>query len=407
MTFNFSQMTLVSVSVLSLSVLGGCSNLDDKFKASTQAYSQKNPKPLVNRADPYDNYYGNVAQQDQEKAYSPKIIRTVTKPVFKHNAPQRYVVKKGDTLWGISHKFLRNPAYWPEIWDKNQKVRNPHLIFPGDVLYIYQGRRNIKLSDGSVTEKMVPQLRIERSGSGEPISTLGSFLVWPRVLSKNAIEKAPYIAGGRKANLLIEKDETVYIKNLSDRHAGGRYAIFNVADVLSDPETGREYGNEVIYTGFLEVERPAYNNPIATATVAESTREIHPGDRLLYVKDETHLLNAPITIPKRKIRGSIISLFDAEIVSGQTQVVVINKGARNGMKLGYTLGVYSPGKTINDPIAKTKQKYVWEPVTAEKITLPPARAATAIVYKVLNDISYALITESTHEVKNGFKIGNP
>ena len=407
MNFNFSLMTTVSVSVLSLSILSGCSNLGDEFNSAKHGLSQTVPVK-VNRADPYDNYYGSVKEQSRDAGYSPKVTRTYSKSIFKTTAPKRYVVKRGDTLWGISHKFLNNPSYWPEIWDVNQKVQNPHLIYPGDVLYIYEGgKRNIRQANGSFVEKLVPQLRIERRGGGEPISTLAPFLVWPHALDEQTIKKAPYIVNAREANLLIEKNQTVYVKNLADRQPGGRYAIFHPNKLLKDPETGQEYGKEVVYAGFLEVEQPALNAEVATAIVSESLREIRPGDRLLYVKDETHFLKAPIQIPNRKIRGSVISLFDAEIISAQTQIIVINKGARDGIKAGYTLGIFAPGKTVNDPYNKTKQKYFWDPVTATKIKLPPGRAATAIVYKVLNGISYALINESTHEVKTGFKVGNP
>ena len=398
MNFNFSRMATISVSVLSLSILSGCSNFTSGANATT------------NSADPYDSYYGSVKKQNRNDAYSPKIIRTnsYSKALFKTTAPKRYVVKRGDTLWGISHKFLNNPSYWPEIWDVNQKVQNPHLIYPGDVLYIYEGgKRKIRQADGSIVEKLVPQLRIERHGGGEPISTLATFLVWPRVLDEQTIKKAPYIVNAREASLLIEKDQTVYVRNLADRQPGGRYAIFHTNKELKDPYSGQKFGHEIVYTGFLEVEQPALHAEVATATVSESLREIRPGDRLLYIKDETHSLKAPIQSPNRKIRGSVISLFDAEIMSAQTQVIVINKGARDGIKAGYTLGIYALGKTVNDPYNKTKQKYFWDPVTSTKITLPPGRAATAIVYKVLDGISYALINESTQEVKTGFKVGNP
>ncbi len=407
MNFNFSRMTTISVSVLSLSMLSGCSNLGEGFNSAKQTFSQNAPVK-INRADPYDGYYGSVKKQNQDAVYSPKTTRTYSKSLFKTSAPERYTVKRGDTLWGISHKFLNNPSYWPEIWDVNQKVQNPHRIYPGDILYIYEGgTRNIRQANGSFVEKLVPQLRIERRGGGEPISTLAPFLVWPRAMDEHTIKKAPYIVNAREANLLIEKGQTVYVRNLADRHPGGRYAIFHTGKKIKDPESGREFGNEVVYTGFLEVEQPALNAEVATATVSESIREIRPGDRLLYIEDETHSLNAPIQIPNRKIRGSVISLFDAEIISAQTQVIVINKGARDGIKAGYTLGIFAPGKTVNDPYNKTKQKYFWNPVTATEVKLPPGRAATAIVYKVLDGISYALINESTHEVKTGFKVGNP
>ena len=422
MSSKLSSLTLVSVSILSLSVLAGCS----KSSTSSQMFSQKSAPAVASTKasshDPYDRFYGSP-KNAQSTIYQPKTVRkyagsgksTSSPALFKTTAPKRYVVKKGDTLWAISNKFLNNPAYWPEIWDKNQKVKNPHLIYPGDVLYIYEGgRRKVRVANHStgkisIVEKMVPQMRIERKGTvlGSPISTLSPFLVWPRVLDKNTMKKAPYIVDGRDAHILIEKDQTVYIKNLSDQQSGGRYAVFHQGKELKDPETGRVYGNEVTYSGFLEVEQPALGADVATATVVESKREIRRGDRLLYIDEETHQLNAPVQIPTHKVRGSIISLFDAHIMSAQTQVVVINKGARQGIKPGYTLGVYSLGKTVNDPYAKASRKRRWEPVVAAKVGIPPQRVATAIVYKTTGDLSYALITESSHHVKNGYKIGNP
>ena len=405
MSFNFPRLALVSASVVTFSILSGCSSLEKDFQASSQMQGSSSAASSV---DPYDRYYGSPEKNQAYNAmHQTKSNRTVIKPLFKVNAPRRYVVKKGDTLWGISNMFLNNPAYWPEIWDVNQKLANPHRIYPGDVLYIYEGgKRKIK-QNGVIVEKLVPQMRIERNGSGEPISTLMPFLVWPRVLDKDTIENAPYIVTGKDANLLIEQDQLVYVKGLRDRHSGGRYAIFHPGKVLIDPETDKELGNHVDYAGFLEVDQPALGAEVASATVAQSLREIRPGDRLLAVKDEKASLNQPIIKPNRKVRGTIMSLVDANLVVGQTKIIVINKGARQGIKLGYTLGVYRPGRTVNDPIKMAKTKYEWDPVTPAQVALPPARVATAIVYKVLGNMSYALVTESDNAIKNGYKIGNP
>ena len=119
MSFNFPRQTILSVSIITLSLLSGCSNIDlgNDSKASTGAVT----------VDPYDNYYGSK-KSNNTKVYRPKIKRTYTKAVFKTTAPKRYVVKKGDTLWKISNLFLKNPSYWPEIWDVNNRVQNPHLI---------------------------------------------------------------------------------------------------------------------------------------------------------------------------------------------------------------------------------------------------------------------------------------
>lgn len=408
MFFNIPRVALVSVPVLTLAVLSGCSSNDLKDLSTPKLYSQSMPTNTDSR---YDSYYGspnNTASKNTK--YQPKIKRTEikSKASFKHGAPKRYVVKKGDTLWGISNMFLSNPAYWPEIWDKNQKVQNPHLIYPGDVLYIYQGSKKVKRSDGSIIEKMVPQMRIERKGmDGSPISTLAPFLIWSHALDKDTIDKSPYIVGADGATLLFEKGQTVYVRNLADRHSGGRYAIYHKEEMLIDPDTNKELGYEVTYTGFLEVEKPALGADVAVATVANSIREIRPGDKLLAEKDETNQLTAPIQRPKHKVRGTIISMFDANIISAESMVITINKGAKHGIKAGYTLGVFSPPRIIEDPIAMAKKEFKFLPNEHEKLTLPPERTATAIVYKVLNDISYAIITGSTNTVKKGYKIGNP
>lgn len=409
MFVNFPQVALVSVSVLTLAIISGCSNTS-KDQSIAQLYSQNAPATTNKNNRQYDAYYGSPSSHAQEAKYSPKIKRTVikSKSSFKGGAPKRYVVKKGDTLWGISNKFLSNPSYWPEIWDKNQKVKNPHLIYPGDVLYIFLSKRSVKHSNGSIIEKMVPQMRIERKGhGGEPISTLAAFLAWPHVLDKNTVDNAPYVVGADGAHMLFEKGQTVYAKNLADRHTGGRYAIYHKEKMLKDPETNAELGYEVVYTGFLEVEKPALNADVATATIANSIREVRPGDKLLAERDETHNLNAPIQRPKMKVRGTVISLFNANIISGEHMIITINRGARHGIKPGFTLGVYTPPRMINDPIAMTEKKYKFQPDEHAKLSLPPERVATAIVYNVLNNISYAVITGSLNVVKKGYKIGNP
>lgn len=411
LSFNFSRLAIVSVSVLTLSVMGGCSNSEKSFSASSQVYSQKANKALVDDDGQYDSYFGSPNTRVYGAAYQPKIQHIVSQPkkrIFKGSAPKRYVVKKGDTLWGISNMFLNNPSYWPEIWDVNQKVKNPHLIYPGDVLYIYEGgKRKVQLTNGSIVEKLVPQMRIERSGEGDPIATLKPFLSWPRVVDIDTFNSAPYIVAGRDAKILLEQGQTVYVKNLADRHKGGRYAIFHKGKMLVDPDTGKDLGYHVDYTGFLEVEQPALNASVASATIEDSKRETKMGDRVLSILDETHVLTAPIRKPRIKVRGTVISLVNANVISGQTMIITINRGASDGIKAGHTLGVYKPGETADDPVNNAKKKYGWQPNTPAQIKLPPTRVATAIVYKVRNDISYALVSESTNVIKDGYKIGNP
>ena len=394
---------VISTTILSSTIVllaSGCSDYKLlKIKDPTAL------KPIPYKADPYDSYYG-MPQRNSNGGYATQPHYKKTRIPVKANAPSRYKVKKGDTLWGISNKFLKDPWFWPEIWDKNQKVKNPHLIYPGDLLYIYQTRRTTK-QGGKVVEVLVPQIRVERRGSGKPLSALTPFLAWPRVLGKETIDRAPYIVDGQNQHLIIENGQTVYIKKLRDRTVGKTYPIFRKGKPLYNPETRKLLGYEVIYTADANITRGA--GEIASATILNSKREVHKGDRLLKNIDEKVVLNEPMVAPRHKVRATVLSLYEAHMISGTGMIIVIDSKRAKGLKPGHILGIYKPGKTVNDPYEKheeVKYKYLKRKI-ATKVGLPPERIATAVVYKVDKTLSYALITDSNHAVKKGYKIGNP
>ena len=399
MSFTNTRQIFTSVIVLSSILLGGCDKDTIKSNLSSPA------SPAVKKShDRFDNHYGLPASGAPLQGSVPKIERQVirTKGQLKGDAPIRYKVRKGDTLWGIANKFLKNPWFWPEVWDKNQRITNPHLIYPGDVLYIYQGKKQTRGRD-TVTfkDRMVPQIRVERTdGMGEPISTLTPFLAWPRVLDEAAIKRAPYIVDGQDYSLLLETGRNVYVKNFRGQKLE-RHAVFNVGKPMVDPETGKTLGNEVHFGSQVEIERPG---PVTVAKLLNMKREVRPGDRLLNIENHEHNLRAPIQKPQRKIRGTVMSLYDASMISGTGMIITINKGKRHGIKPGFALGVYKPSREVLDPHAGIEKGYVSD---ADKVIIPPERAATAIVYSVSNNLSYALITKSDRAVRNGYKIGNP
>ncbi|MCK5917909.1 MAG: LysM peptidoglycan-binding domain-containing protein [Cocleimonas sp.] len=392
--------TTIILSTTTVLLASGCSDYKLlKIKDPTAL------KPIPYKADPYDSHYG-LPQGNNKGGYATQAKYKKIRIPVKSDAPSRYKVKKGDTMWGIANKFLKDPWFWPEIWDKNQKVKNPHLIYPGDLLYIYQTRRTIK-RNGGIVEVLVPQIRVERLGGGKPLSALAPFLAWPRVLDKETIERAPYIVDGQDQHLIIENGQTVYIKKLRDRTVGKNYPIFRKNKPLYNPETRELLGYEVIYTADASITRG--RGEIATATILNAKREVHKGDRLLKNIDEKVVLNTPMLAPKHKVRATILSLYEAHMISGTGMIIVLDRGATKGIKPGYVLGIYKPGKTVSDPYEKKeeiKYKYLKRQV-AVKVGLPPERIATAVVYKVNKQLSYALITDSVHAVKKGYKIGNP
>lgn len=367
-SFFLKTLCLGAVSAVALH---GCSTTGDSH-----------PKPAGQH---YDNYYGQPSSQSRDVSRHGDIV-------VNPSAPQSYVVQKGDTLWSIARKFLNTPWYWPEIWDKNQAIPNPHLIYPGDVLtldYVAAGSG----------DKLLPRIRVDRHGQGEPIATLAAFTVWPRVLDEATIKNAPYILASRDDHELIAEGETIYVKDLRNAQVGSRCAIFHPNKALHDPQSGQLLGYEVTYGGYSRIER--LDNP-ATATVLDTKREIRKGDRLLAPVDEIANLNGSIHAPGFKVRGDVVSLFDADYVSGNYMIAVINKGKRDRMEVGHTLGVYTNGKYVVDVVESCKSKS-----GAVCSQLPPEKVANLVLYKVTDRVSYGLIMDATREVRDGDKIGNP
>lgn len=400
--------SLPKLAILSASLLltTGCSDLmkqDDIAKSS----------PTVNKTDPYDRHYGMPSARGDNGGYATKPKYKKVRVPVKSNAPARYKVKKGDTLWDISNKFLKDPRFWPEIWDKNQRIKNPHLIYPGDLLYIYQTRRNVN-QGGRMVEVLIPQIRVEREdGTGKPISAIAPFLSWPRVLDKESIERAPYIVDGRDNHLIIGNDHTVYIKKLRDPTEGKVYPVFNKSKPLYDSDTNELLGYEVIYKADAQIMQG--RGEVTSAKIMNSRAEVHIGDRLLKGIDEKVVLNVPMVAPVHKVRASVLSLYEASLLSGRGMIVVLDAGMTEGIKPGHILGVYASGRLANDPY-ETRKKVLHKHLkdiklldaqVPVKVGLPPERVATAVVYKVSKKLSYALITKSAHEVKKGYKIGNP
>lgn len=386
----FNRAFFISITTAaSVWALSGCTQVDERIY------------PVGH----YDSYYGMPLKKTTHPHH-----KKATE--IKATAPKRYIVKKGDTLWGISKKFLVHAEYWPEIWDKNQKIQNPHLIYPGDTLYLSYVKDN--------TGKLVPRIRVDRGKGVQPVSSLIPFLAWPKVLDENTIRDAPYIIGSRDNHNLITEGERVYINRLQ-ANKGDRFGVFHKEKELIDPESGKSLGFEVDYMGYTRIER---SDAISTASIISATREIRRGDKLFRPKDETHGLNVPIHAPDIKVRGSVMSLYDAHAISGQYMIAVINRGKDQGIKVGHVLGIYAEGKTVEDLEEKARAEaavaeYMKQhPIYPKKkvkplpefdiqVELPPEKIGTMVIYKVTDKLSFGLIVESERAVRNGDKIGNP
>ncbi len=323
------------------------------------------------------------------------------------NAPDSYVVKKGDTLWGIAKVFLRDPWYWPEIWQVNPQVQNPHLIYPGDTLRLVyiDGRPTITLQRGDFA-RVQPRVRsqpLEGAITTIPYETVAAFMSKPSVLAKEQIKGAPYVLATRDMHVVIADGDTIYARGFtSPVELGTHYNVVRVGEALRDPDDNRIVGYDGIFTGAGHITR---GGDPATLIMTESARETEAGDKLFVGGVDVPLDFIP-SAPKSKINGRIMAVTDGVSVIGQYQVVAINRGARDGLVPGNVLAVYEAGSVIHD----TANKGFLGSMTrlgSTHVRLPDERSGTFMVFKTFDTLSYGLIMEATSIIRVTDRVENP
>ena len=323
------------------------------------------------------------------------------------NAPDSYVVKRGDTLWGIAKVFLRDPWYWPEIWQVNPQVHNPHLIYPGDTLRLVyiNGRPHLMLQRGDAA-RVEPRVRsepLETAVTSIPYQTVAAFMSKPSVLAKEQINDAPYVLATRDMHVIIADGDTLYARGfVVPVEPGARYNVVRVGDALRDPDDNRIVGYDGIFTGAGHVTRAG--DP-ATLIITESVRETEAGDKLFAGSVDVPLDFAP-SAPKAKTSGRIIAVSNGVTVIGQYEVVVINRGAADGLAPGNVLAVFQAGEVVHDTANKgflnTDSR-----LFSEKVRLPDERSGTFMVFKTFDHLSYGLIMEATDLIRVADRVENP
>ena len=316
------------------------------------------------------------------------------------NHPQTYVVVKGDTLWDISSKFLRDPWRWPEIWNYNPEITNPHLIYPGDVItLVYRdGKPMLQVKRGRQTIKLSPKTRSTRLTSAIPTvasDAISQFLAAPRVLTKKEIEAAGYVASSEEEHLVTGTGGKIYAVNLN-QDADKDFSVFRIGETYHNPEGGDVLGYEAIHVSDAQLIR---KGEPATLRIIESYRETLLGDKILPTDEEELDQNFTPHAPDRKVEGQIISIMDGVSRAGQYQTVVINLGKEDGIELGHVLGVKQSGETIKDRFSSGFFK--------SKIKIPDETAGLLMVVNAFDRVSYALIMSAVKDVRLKDPVGNP
>ncbi|HEY8052378.1 MAG: LysM peptidoglycan-binding domain-containing protein [Steroidobacterales bacterium] len=344
-------------------------------------------------------------------AGSPAASATDAPAVVNPTAPKHYTVKRGDTLWGIASTFLRDPWLWPEVWIINPQVPNPHLIYPGDTLalaYGADGRPQVSLEQAG-TVRLDPRLRSSALDSAiptVPYAAIAAFLSRPTLLTADQIRSAPYVLAFRDMHQIAGSGNEVYVRNLTAEE-NSRFSVMHVSDQLRDPDDGAVLGYVGIYTATALVQRSG--NP-AKALLIDPARETLQGDRLL-TADQQEPANFVIRAPAGEVHGRILAVVNGTELVGQYNIVAINRGSRHGLAPGTVLAVdaagdttidlYRGGKNIGDSTNGVGTSF------APRVKLPDERAGTALVFKVFDRVSYALIVGASDAIHNGDVVHNP
>jgi len=344
------------------------------------------------------------AEQPQESA-PPEVSAAQTPPPIsaatpiRPGVPERYTVKKGDTLWDISSHFLKDPWLWPEIWYVNPAIRNPHLIYPGDVIALtwVNGKPVLTLEGAESAPppppgpnlpvvKLRPEARVEKLTQAIntiPKSVIAPFLYRPLFVQEEQLDSAPYVVANYGDHVISGAGDRIYAKGIENA-AVSEFNVVRKGTTYRDPDTGEVLGYEAINLGTAKLIR--LGDP-QTLTVTKSYKEILNGDYLLPKEPEDIELNFYPRAPKNDIAGRIIAVADGVKKIGQYNVIVINKGTNDGLKPGHVLEVYQEGKVVRDPR------------THDLIKLPEERAGIAMVFKPYATISYALVMEAFRDLK--------
>lgn len=306
---------------------------------------------------------------------------------IKGDAPQSYTVVKGDTLWDISGKYLEQPWRWPDLWEGNPQIANPHLIYPGDVISLYyqDGQPRLGINRARGTVKLSPKIRssvIDDAIPVIPIEAIQHFLRKLKILDKASIDGAPYIIRAQEARIIAAKGERIYIKGLPDANDDSRYQIYRSEDPINDPATGDIIGYEGIYIGDAKFDRAG--DP-ATLLITSSVQEAAVGDIIVVRESDDVLTNFHPKVPSQQVSGVVLNIIDGVGIFSNSQAVIINIGASDGLGRGHVLSIFSKGETVPDDVS---------PKRGDTVTLPDERAGTLMVVKAFENLSYAITMES-------------
>ncbi len=287
---------------------------------------------------------------------------------IKADAPDRYTVVPGDTLWGISGRFLKDAWRWPEVWRLNKdEIRNPHLIFPGDVIVLDRATGSLSIAgrEGAGREdagragagkldtvSISPRVRLEglppKAIPTIKPSDIAGFLSKPLLVGRDELNDAPVIVATEEDRISVGMGDKAYAEGIK-KDGGLVWQVFRRGDPLVDPESNEVLGYEVFYLGEARVTK---FGELSTLQITSSAREINRGDRLLPASQEKPVFAYVPRAPEKPVRGYVISAYGNLGETGPLGIVALSKGSRDGLEVGHVLAIYT-----SSAIAKRSGRY--------------------------------------------------
>ena len=415
--------------------------------------------PALVRADgmpPSADKSAPAAQPDKSK---------VTMSDLAADAPDSYTVVKGDTLWGIAGRFLKDPWKWPQIWEMNRdQIKNPHWIYPGNVIHLDKSGANPRLTleggaDGSGpsggTEadaqanvvQVQPRVRVETLEAAIPTipgNAIGPFLTQPLVVEAGGLDNAPTIVATEESRVVVGAGDLAYADRVAS-DSGVNWQVFRQGEAIHDPDTGELLGYEAKYLADARVRR--FGNP-TTVEITKAREEVNRGDRMVPAREVSFPSYIPHA-PDKPIKGTIMSVEGGVLELGQYQIVTINRGARDGVELGNVLASYHRGQIVDrngnmhsSELAlggESNSPWAWFPgwasfhwnsapvspvpeaphaqnaateksgatLTESAIKLPDERNGLIFVFRVFEKMSYAIVMKSSKPIYVGDIVQTP
>ena len=321
---------------------------------------------------------------------------------LKPDAPDRYVVVPGDTLWSIAQRYTDSPWRWSELWNLNKdEIKNPNRIYPGNIIVLDRARGQLALDRSTV--KLSPRVRAESTAKTAvpsiPPNAIEPFLVRPLVIEPDGLDNAPVIVAAEESRVILESGNRAFVRGMGDSKET-QWFVYRRGPALVDPETKTALGYEAIYLGTARVTRAGEPAVIQLTSV---TREVGVGDKLV-AAGKTEIPTYAPRAPGAPVQGRVVALYGGGTRLGEAgnhTVISINRGKSQGIEAGHVVALYRPGATVAEG-----PRSGGAPAAAQ-LTLPNERYGLAFVFRVFDRVSYALVMKISKPVNTQDLVQNP